>query len=410
MNSRTLKDQGSSRVSVSKRLQEQWAVAAFPVSLLERGRRCSGFFRNAIAERRYRRLLFIRRLGKGSFVRPCCILAFGDKKVPGQHEEHLKRERITSQMQTRNSLKLNDYAHRGEGQSITEHYPEEFGGKGLFNGPTTTLASSMPLHWNGLAVEETLLEPCEMPESVSDRHLLAMWCTCGTGEHSTPRAGFRPFTKPAGVLTFVGPGLIPAARTTGVNRLLCASIDTLFMVALAEEQDRRPKTSFHERTGFNDASISHLLELLILETRTGGESGVLYADQLAHALGTRILMFCEEGPTKHITASPGLPKTVLRRVLDLFDSSDEDLNLAVLAQESGYSRRHFLRMFRQSVGMTPHRYVMETRLRRAQKLMKDKSLSLLDIALCCGFASHSHMTRVFREQRGLTPSELRRNI
>jgi AraC family transcriptional regulator len=85
-----------------------------------------------------------------------------------------------------------------------------------------------------------------------------------------------------------------------------------------------------------------------------------------------------------------------------------DIDLRTLAMESGYSRNHFLRMFRQATGYTPHQYLLRLRVKRAQELMKNRSMPLIDVALESGFASHSHLSRVFRQIAGARPSEYRR--
>jgi AraC family transcriptional regulator len=87
-----------------------------------------------------------------------------------------------------------------------------------------------------------------------------------------------------------------------------------------------------------------------------------------------------------------------------------ELSLQVLAKESGYSRVHFVRMFRAATGYTPHNYLLKLRLDRARELLASPTLSLTDIALECGFSSHSHLSRVFRQALGATPSEYRRSL
>jgi AraC family transcriptional regulator len=105
-----------------------------------------------------------------------------------------------------------------------------------------------------------------------------------------------------------------------------------------------------------------------------------------------------------------LPRPTLRRILERIESLDADLDLVSLAAESGYSRGHFLRMFRAATGLTPHHYVLQARLKRAQQMIKSGNLSLIEIAETCGFSSHAHMTRLFRQLLNVTPSEYRRNL
>jgi AraC family transcriptional regulator len=66
-------------------------------------------------------------------------------------------------------------------------------------------------------------------------------------------------------------------------------------------------------------------------------------------------------------------------------------------------------MFRAATGKTPHQYLTERRIERAKSmLLEAKKISLIDVAAQCGFSSQSHLTRVFRERVGVTPSEFKR--
>ena len=105
-----------------------------------------------------------------------------------------------------------------------------------------------------------------------------------------------------------------------------------------------------------------------------------------------------------------LPHAILRRVKNYMEEHLQDkLSLDELAHETDYSRAHFLRMFRAATGKTPHQYLTERRIERAKSmLLEAKKISLIDVAAQCGFSSQSHLTRVFRERVGVTPSEFKR--
>ena len=105
-----------------------------------------------------------------------------------------------------------------------------------------------------------------------------------------------------------------------------------------------------------------------------------------------------------------LPYAILRRVKKYMEEHLQDkLSLDELAHEADYSRAHFLRMFRAVTGKTPHQYLTERRIERAKSmLLEAKKISLIDVAAQCGFSSQSHLTRVFRERVGVTPSEFKR--
>jgi transcriptional regulator GlxA family with amidase domain len=105
---------------------------------------------------------------------------------------------------------------------------------------------------------------------------------------------------------------------------------------------------------------------------------------------------------------PGLQPRMLRRIVEYIDAHlDSELSIAMLASNLGISRSRFSRSFRNSVGLTPHSYVMGRRLLRAQQLLARTDLHLVEIALTTGFADQSHFSRRFHQLMGLPPREFR---
>jgi AraC family transcriptional regulator len=97
--------------------------------------------------------------------------------------------------------------------------------------------------------------------------------------------------------------------------------------------------------------------------------------------------------------------TVLRRIEN---EANNPLGLADLAREVAMSRYHFLRTFRQVVGVTPHQFILRTRLQNAAIALRLSVRPILDIALEAGFADLSTFNRRFRATMGMTPSTYRR--
>jgi len=108
-------------------------------------------------------------------------------------------------------------------------------------------------------------------------------------------------------------------------------------------------------------------------------------------------------------ARGGLPPGVLRRVRAHIDANLEgNIDLADLAAVANLSRCHFARAFKQSVGATPHHYLVQRRLERAQELLAETEMPLAEIALATGFSDQSHFSRRFREHLHASPSAFRR--
>jgi AraC-like DNA-binding protein len=104
----------------------------------------------------------------------------------------------------------------------------------------------------------------------------------------------------------------------------------------------------------------------------------------------------------------GLSAGALRRVCEFVESHLEDnLDLDALAAEAHLSVYHFARAFRHSMGVSPLRYVLEQRVRRAQQLLRQTDLPLASIANAVGFFDQGHLARQFRRFVGTTPSSYR---
>ncbi len=80
-----------------------------------------------------------------------------------------------------------------------------------------------------------------------------------------------------------------------------------------------------------------------------------------------------------------------------------------MATQLGMSQYYFCRLFRQSMGLPPYRYVIQQRIERAKQLLRsERQRAIADIALDCGFSSQSHLARHFRQMTGVTPKAYRR--
>jgi len=219
------------------------------------------------------------------------------------------------------------------------------------------------------------------------------------------------YVKSPGTLCFVPAGVPSGARARSDFELVTCALDSMLVNGIDLELDHRPAGELRLRTNFKDPAAQQLLKLLLADFASECPAGRLYSDHLIHALACRVLVFGRDvSPSNATRPASGLPTRILKRVVDKMQVLDDELSLESLAQESGYSRVHFVRMFRAATGRSPHNYLLNLRIERARELLSNPALPLTDIALDCGFSSHSHLTRVFRQFVGVTPSEYRRGL
>jgi AraC-like DNA-binding protein len=104
----------------------------------------------------------------------------------------------------------------------------------------------------------------------------------------------------------------------------------------------------------------------------------------------------------------GLPAARLKRVLAFIDAHlDENITLVELARSANMSVYYFATLFRRSTGFSPHRYILHRRVLRARELLRNTSLSVLDVSLDLGFQHQNNFARAFRRVTGMTPTRFR---
>jgi AraC family transcriptional regulator len=152
----------------------------------------------------------------------------------------------------------------------------------------------------------------------------------------------------------------------------------------------------------DDPVIKQLALALKIEIQTGCLSGRLYGELLGSAIAARLIQNYTLGKPEF--KSSGLSRSQLVRVIDYIKANlTQDISISDLAALTGMSKSHFSRSFKQSVGTAPYQYLIQQRVERAKQLLKQQTSSISNVALECGFANQTHLTKVFRQTTGMTP-------
>ena len=135
----------------------------------------------------------------------------------------------------------------------------------------------------------------------------------------------------------------------------------------------------------------------------------IYVETMANALAVHLIQ-------QHLIDKPilkqynnGLSSSKLRLIVDYIQANlERDLHLEELANLVEISPNYFSKLFKHSTGTTPHKYIIQARVKRARELLLGK-MTIADIAQVVGFTHQSHLNLHFKRLVGLTPKQFRQN-
>ena len=158
-----------------------------------------------------------------------------------------------------------------------------------------------------------------------------------------------------------------------------------------------------------DPFMMHLVQAALPLLDRPEEVDALLADHLFAAI--RLHLASSYGGLKLTERPPssGLAPWQIRRTKEMMlGNLALDIDIAMLAAACDLSPRQFTRAFRGSMHASPHAWRQGERIDAARHYLAETNLAIAEIALCCGFADQSHLTRVFTRLIGSSPAAYRR--
>lgn len=149
-------------------------------------------------------------------------------------------------------------------------------------------------------------------------------------------------------------------------------------------------------------AVPPLAEMMVL-----GEMGQGW-DELGFAFASRFLSLFSNRQRKDRTPSAADRRRAVEAALWIDANSQYEVSLEQAAAQAGLSPFHFLRVFSAVLGVTPHQYLVRSRLRRAARLLAEEERAITDVAFDAGFADLSNFVRSFRRAAGVSPRGFRR--
>jgi AraC family transcriptional regulator len=279
--------------------------------------------------------------------------------------------------------------------------------------PSRQLSSSRDLGWKTVLLD-TYLDPpvadefttAETPDlllvAVTKGAYLMERRNGGTWQRATYRPGSVGAIAPGNAHTLRWRSEAPQ-RIESLHVHLSAQLLTTTAAALGE-RGRQALDLLPDCLLLGDPLVESAL--LSLGRAAQQSAPALYADSIGKMLATHLLYGADTGRCE---PAGTLGRPALNAVVDFMHLHlQDDIDLAELASLAKLSKFHFLRLFAQATGATPHRYLVRLRLQRASTMLRDTRQTILQVAEACGYRSQGHFSGAFRRQYGLSPTEFRR--
>lgn len=137
-------------------------------------------------------------------------------------------------------------------------------------------------------------------------------------------------------------------------------------------------------------------------------AGDLGLDEIGHLFASRFVATISGILKRTATPTARDRRRAVEAALWIDANSHRAIELEDSAREAGVSPFHFLRLFSATLGVTPHQYLVRSRLRHAARRLADDEAAVTDIAYDVGFADLSNFTRTFHRAAGVSPLKFRR--
>ncbi len=210
-----------------------------------------------------------------------------------------------------------------------------------------------------------------------------------------------------GDIKIVPPGIPRIWETESATVKLTMYLAPSLIFSVADSMNINPnRVAIQPQLHVRDPRIEHIGWAVKAEIESPEPLGRLYGDSLGIALASHLLR--SYAPLSDPAPNAKLSRRRLTRVCDYIRGNlAADLSLDELAAIANLSPSHFKTLFKQTVGMPVHQYVIRRRVEYAAELLQSANPPLADVALQAGFSNQSHLARCMRRIMGVTPASVR---
>lgn len=296
-------------------------------------------------------------------------------------------------------------------RSSTIDWTKKDTGSQLF--PGSSLLSSHEAGWENITLEHHFVSQAwETPNVKYAQHTIILHLNAQTNLERKIGDRRLDYQMSIGDIAIVPANISHYAVNKSECEGLFLGLDTQFVSQIAYEAIDPDNIELVPTFIKSDPLIYHLGLALKSELKTNRFGSRPYLESLSTALAAHIVEKYSTRKTKLNRYDDGLSQYLLRRAFDYINDRLHlsSLKIAEVAAVVNISPFYFSRLFRQSTGLSPHRYITQRRLEVAKHLLKTTNLPIIEITAEVGFNSQSHFITLFKKHVGITPLKYRKEL
>lgn len=271
------------------------------------------------------------------------------------------------------------------------------------------ILSSRELNWPNIQFDHYHHHPYNLPEHCHSKHLLIVFLSKGKVERHLGNEQRTEDILPGDVVIIPANTIHRASWQSKINFILL-SIEPNFAIDLARTTTYSSVVKVLPQFATQDRLIYGISLALKTQLEYESHSCYSYACILFNAIAVHLFRKYSESHklTEDYSNNTSI-KQRLQIALDYIEQNlGEKLTLDVLAEKVNINKYYLCRLFAKHLNITPRQYIIKQRIAKAEQLLKQEpSMQIIDIALKCGFASHSHFIRQFNRNAGMSPKTYR---
>lgn len=263
--------------------------------------------------------------------------------------------------------------------------------------------------WTGLHFELHQQPAFGTAEHQHTMHVLACGLSGATQGERWLDGKPSPETRQVGDLAIIPAGIAHRCNWASPAEFMILALEPTVLQQVGQDWVKADRIELVPRyMNQQDGLLLALFSTLRAEAASAQIGSPLLIDSLKTTLAIHLLRhYCATRP-KPWGNRQGLPTATLQQVTEYIQAHlHREVRLVELAAIANLSPYHFLRLFKQSTGLTPHQYLLQRRIDQAQWLLQHSALSIAAVAVAVGFCDQSHFSRYFKRQVGATPSQVR---